>query len=147
MKAPGGDMSVGDQRVVVETSVPIPPLPSPSFICTLREQRQDSTERVAAFIFSAPPQPPVPSVVWEKGLTLLWVGLSSPLPSQRYLRCIICNQTSAQGKGLRRLIGIYWGIFTTGVSQFSFTLPPGYPCQCLCALENTLAVNSRQPQR
>lgn len=126
---------------------PIPPPPSPSVICTLGEQRQDSTERAAAFVFSTPPQPPVPSVVWEKGLTLLWVGLSPPLPSQWYLRCIICNQTSAQGKGLCRLIGIYWGIFTTGVSQFPSTLPPGYPYQCLGALENTLAVNSRQPQR
>lgn len=57
MRAPGaqgqpGDMTEVDQSVVEETSAPHP---SPSVICMLEKQRQDSTERAAAFIFSIPP--------------------------------------------------------------------------------------------
>lgn len=65
MKAPGaqgqpGDMTEIDQSIVVETP---PPPPSPSVICMLDKQCQDSTERAAAFIFSILALPPVPSAV------------------------------------------------------------------------------------
>lgn len=122
------------------TSAPPPaPKPPPSVICMLEKQRQDSTERAAAFIFSIPP---VPSVVRGKYLTLLRAGPPAPLPPpQQDLRCIICDETFAPG--LHGLIGIYLGIFTAGISQFPpSTLPSGHPRECLIALENVLTVDS-----
>lgn len=73
MRAPGaqgqpGDMTKVDQSSVEGTSAPHKP---PSVICRLEKQRQDSTERAAAFIFPIPPYPPIPSVVRVKELTLL----------------------------------------------------------------------------
>ena len=51
-------------RAVSTPPPPTPtPKPPPSVICMLEKQRQDSTERAAAFIFSIPP---VPSVVRVK---------------------------------------------------------------------------------
>lgn len=122
------------------TSAPPPaPKPPPSVICMLEKQRQDSTERAAAFIFSIPP---VPSVVRGKYLTLLRAGPPAPLPPpQQDLRCIICDETFAPG--LHGLIGIYLGIFTASISQFPpSTLPSGHPRECLIALENVLTVDS-----
>lgn len=118
---------------------PPTPKPPPSVICMLEKQRQDSTERAAAFIFSIPP---VPSVVRGKYLTLLRAGPPAPLPPpQQDLRCIICDETFAPG--LHGLIGIYLGIFTAGISQFPpSTLPSGHPRECLIALENVLTVDS-----
>lgn len=69
MKAPGaqgqpGDMTEIDQSIVEETPpTTTPPPPSPSVICMLEKQCQDSTERAAAYIFSIPALPPVPSAV------------------------------------------------------------------------------------
>lgn len=118
---------------------PPTPKPPPSVICMLEKQRQDSTERAAAFIFSIPP---VPSVVRGKYLTLLRAGPPAPLPPpQQDLRCIICDETFAPG--LHGLIGIYLGIFTASISQFPpSTLPLGHPRECLIALENVLTVDS-----
>lgn len=65
MRAPGaqgqpGDMTEVDQSIVEGT---LSPPPTPSVICRLEKQSQDSTERAAAFIFSNHRSPPVPSVL------------------------------------------------------------------------------------
>lgn len=147
-RAPGAQGQPGDTTEVDQSgegrdvSPPHPPAPKPppSVICMLEKQRQDSTERAAAFIFSIPP---VPSVVRGKYLTLLRAGPPAPLPPppQQDLRCIICDETFAPG--LHGLIGIYLGIFTASISQFPpSTLPLGHPRECLIALENVLTVDS-----
>lgn len=147
-RAPGAQGQPGDTTEVDQSgegrdvSPPHPPAPKPppSVICMLEKQRQDSTERAAAFIFSIPP---VPSVVRGKYLTLLRAGPPAPLPPppQQDLRCIICDETFAPG--LHGLIGIYLGIFTASISQFPpSTLPSGHPRECLIALENVLTVDS-----
>lgn len=148
-RAPGAQGQPGDTTEVDQsgegrdvspppTRLPAPK-PPPSVICMLEKQRQDSTERAAAFIFSIPP---VPSVVRGKYLTLLRAGPPAPLPPpQQDLRCIICDETFAPG--LHGLIGIYLGIFTASISQFPpSTLPSGHPRECLIALENVLTVDS-----
>lgn len=78
MRAPGAQGQPGDMTEVDQSGVEglSSPHPHPSIICRLEKQRQDSTERAAAFVFSNPPSPPVPSVSRVNELTLLWT--SSP---------------------------------------------------------------------
>lgn len=65
MRAPGAQGQPGDMTEVDQSGVEgtlSPPQPPPSVICRLEKQRQDSTERAAAFIFfSNPPSP----LFWE----------------------------------------------------------------------------------
>lgn len=84
-------MAEVDQRVAAETETANCPATDPplSSVCQGSEAKARRSEQLPLFS---------PSLAVR-------AGLSSPLPSQPYLRCIICKWTFALGKGLCRLIG------------------------------------------
>lgn len=71
MRAPGAQGQPGDMTEIDQSGVEgtlSPTQPPPSVICRLEKQRQDSTERAAAFIFF----PTLPPLCFEsERLTLL----------------------------------------------------------------------------